>query len=153
MAHGRHSIVTTDILELLKLDPGTRTLGQLLQERQWAAMEIERLRAADARMAAAAVAEPPAQAHLRARTAMRSPALADSAVLRKPAETAAPVAVQAMPPRLLRLRDVQDMVGLSRSTIYQMIARGRFPAGMRVGERARRWPIAEVVAWQEALAR
>jgi hypothetical protein len=25
----------TDTLDLLRLDPGTRTLGQLLQEREW----------------------------------------------------------------------------------------------------------------------
>jgi hypothetical protein len=34
-----------DMLDRLRLDPGSRTLGQLLQERQWALQEITRLRA------------------------------------------------------------------------------------------------------------
>lgn len=34
-----------DMLGRLRLDPGSWTLGQLLQERQWAAQEITRLRA------------------------------------------------------------------------------------------------------------
>jgi hypothetical protein len=33
-----------DMLDLLRADPGTRTLGQLLQEREWAYGEITRLR-------------------------------------------------------------------------------------------------------------
>jgi len=35
----------SDMLERLRDDPGSRTLGQLLQERQWALQEIERLSA------------------------------------------------------------------------------------------------------------
>jgi hypothetical protein len=35
----------TDILQRLRIDPGQRTLGQLLQDREAAALEIERLRA------------------------------------------------------------------------------------------------------------
>ena len=37
-----------DMLERLRTDPGHRTLGELLQDRQWAVQEIERLRAASA---------------------------------------------------------------------------------------------------------
>ena len=33
-----------DMLDRLILDPGTRTLGELLQEREWAVGEIRRLR-------------------------------------------------------------------------------------------------------------
>ena len=35
---------TTDMFEQLKVDPGRRTLGELLQERAWAVQEIARLR-------------------------------------------------------------------------------------------------------------
>ena len=55
------------------------------------------------------------------------------------------------PHQLLRLPEVKLMIGLSRSTIYQMIAAGRFPAAVRVGRRARAWRMAEVVAWLERL--
>ena len=34
--------------------------------------------------------------------------------------------------RLLRLRDVMGIAGLSRVTIYRLIARGEFPVGVRV---------------------
>jgi hypothetical protein len=33
-----------DMLDRLCMDPGTRTLGELMQEREWAAWEIRRLR-------------------------------------------------------------------------------------------------------------
>jgi hypothetical protein len=33
-----------EMLERLRLDPGSRTVGELFQERQWAVQEIERLR-------------------------------------------------------------------------------------------------------------
>ena len=33
-----------DMLDRLGLDPGTRTIGELMQEREWAAGEIRRLR-------------------------------------------------------------------------------------------------------------
>lgn len=36
--------MTLDMLDRLCLDPGTRTLGEFMQEREWAAGEIRRLR-------------------------------------------------------------------------------------------------------------
>jgi hypothetical protein len=36
--------VALDMLDRLCLDPGTRTIGELMQEREWAAWEIRRLR-------------------------------------------------------------------------------------------------------------
>jgi prophage regulatory protein len=57
------------------------------------------------------------------------------------------------PHQLLRLTEVSKMIGLSRSSIYQMIERGRFPAGVHVGARARRWRTGEVVVWLERLGR
>jgi hypothetical protein len=36
--------MTQDMLDLLRLDPGTRTMGELVQEREWAYGEITRLR-------------------------------------------------------------------------------------------------------------
>jgi prophage regulatory protein len=119
------------------MDPGTRTLGELLQERPWAAM-------------VAAAVQPAPRPQTRTVVALTEPARPACEKLFEPVGS---VVVQALPPRLLRLREVQAMVGLARSTIYQMIAAGRFPAGTRVGERARRWPIVEIVAWQDALAR
>ena len=44
-----------------------------------------------------------------------------------------------VPARLLGLREVMRMTGLSRSSIYDLRARGRFPQPVRVTEHAVRW--------------
>lgn len=51
---------------------------------------------------------------------------------------------------LLRLRTVQDLVGLSKSTIYALVARDAFPQPIRRGARCTRWRSADVTAWLQA---
>lgn len=51
------------------------------------------------------------------------------------------------PARLLRMRDVTARCGVSRSTIYQLIAAGSFPAPVKFGERVALWPESVVDAW------
>ncbi len=51
--------------------------------------------------------------------------------------------------RLLRLRDVCDKVGLSRSTVYFLESRGLFPGRVKLG-RATAWSELEVDRWIEA---
>ncbi len=46
--------------------------------------------------------------------------------------------------RLLTVREVSEMTGLSRSTIYSMVAAGDFPKPVRIGARAVRWHENEV---------
>ena len=41
--------------------------------------------------------------------------------------------------RILRRPEVEHMVGLSRSTIYAMMAEGHFPKPVRLGRRAVGW--------------
>lgn len=48
---------------------------------------------------------------------------------------------------ILRLPDVKQKTGQSRSTIYEKIQRGEFPAPVKIGERAVGWVEAEVDAW------
>lgn len=50
-------------------------------------------------------------------------------------------------PQLLRLPDVQAMTALSRSTIYALVAAGKFPRPIRLTERAVRWMSTEVETW------
>ncbi|MCJ7453636.1 MAG: AlpA family transcriptional regulator [Steroidobacteraceae bacterium] len=127
-----------DMLDRVRTDPGHRTLGELLQERQWALQEIERLRAR--------VVAPPDRRHV-----VEPVAVSERPRVPKPA--AAPLEAPAVSPhQLLRLPAVQKMIGLSRSTIYQMIERGRFPPGVRLGARARGWRMGDVVAWSERLS-
>ncbi|MBA6413970.1 AlpA family phage regulatory protein [Parahaliea sp. F7430] len=52
-------------------------------------------------------------------------------------------------PRLIRLREVRDLTGLSRSYIYALAADGRFPKSVALvpGGSSRAWVEAEVTAW------
>lgn len=120
-----------EMLERLRLDPGSRTVGELFQERQWAVQEIERLRDLGSREAS---------------TSARCVAAGQSPQDGSSRRTGSTSAIQ-----LLKLADVRDMVGLSQSTIYMKIAQGQFPPGIRVSDRARRWRLADIVAWQEKL--
>lgn len=59
----------------------------------------------------------------------------------------ASVGWQTMVDRMLRLRAVTQITSLSKSTIYRFIDDGRFPKGVKLGERAVGWPEGEVRAW------
>lgn len=54
-----------------------------------------------------------------------------------------------MSERILRRREVEARVGLARSTIYEMVFRGDFPAPIKLGARAVGWVEAEVAQWLE----
>jgi prophage regulatory protein len=51
--------------------------------------------------------------------------------------------------RLIRLREVRDLTGLSRSYIYALAADGRFPKSVSLvpGGSSRAWVEAEVLDW------
>jgi len=117
-----------DVLARLSLDAGTRTLGELIQERQLAISEILRLRAL---------------VHERGETDRPTPDIS----LRSSAE---------LPPQrslgdLLTLKDVCTLVSLSRSTIYGLVKAGKFPAPLQVSRRSVRWRRIEVERWQSNL--
>ena len=48
---------------------------------------------------------------------------------------------------ILRMPDVKERTGLSSSTIYAMMAEGRFPRPLRIGIRAVGWPSDVVDGW------
>ena len=53
--------------------------------------------------------------------------------------------------RIVRLKDVQRMTGLSRSTIYAQIAKGNFPKQVRLTEaRSVGWHESAVIQWIES---
>jgi prophage regulatory protein len=52
-----------------------------------------------------------------------------------------------MQTRVMRRPEVLKIVGLSRATIYQMMAEGRFPKPIKVGLRAVAWREADIEAW------
>ena len=51
--------------------------------------------------------------------------------------------------RLIRRPVVEHLTGLSRSSIYAMIANGAFPAQIKIGIRAVGWRQSEIEAWIE----
>jgi prophage regulatory protein len=52
--------------------------------------------------------------------------------------------------QLIRLPQVRQNVGLSRSEIYRLISLNRFPRPVPLGERAVAWDAHEVQRWIEA---
>jgi prophage regulatory protein len=123
--------IMQSLIERLRSDLGKKTFGELVQEREAAAFEIEKL----TRELAQHRAPPPVPHQSRpARATVPRPAIER--------QTGSRI--------LLRLRDVCEMVGLSRSTIYSAMANGRFPRAIRVGARSVRWRSADVGAWLAA---
>jgi prophage regulatory protein len=59
----------------------------------------------------------------------------------------------ARPPcRLIRLKEVQHRVGLSRSTIYKWMSEGRFPKSRSIGPKCAVWIEAEIDYWVVSLS-
>ena len=52
-----------------------------------------------------------------------------------------------MQPRILRRSEIETVIGLSRSGIYNMMAEGTFPKPMRLGRRAVGWLESDVTDW------
>ncbi len=50
-------------------------------------------------------------------------------------------------PRLLRLPDVSRATGLARSSLYDLMAAGRFPRPVALTSTARAWLESEVMEW------
>lgn len=52
-----------------------------------------------------------------------------------------------MTDKILRCREVQHAIGLSRSTIYRMVERGDFPQPQKLGLRAIGWRESAIQSW------
>jgi len=52
-----------------------------------------------------------------------------------------------MADQILRRRAVENYTGLSRSTIYAMMAEGAFPRPVKIGRRAVGWRESDIAAW------
>jgi prophage regulatory protein len=55
-----------------------------------------------------------------------------------------------MTERIFRRPDVEAIVGLGRSTIYDLMARGLFPRPVRLGDRAVGWRESDIHKWLES---
>ena len=52
--------------------------------------------------------------------------------------------------RLLRRRQVEEITGLSRSSIYRLMQDGEFPRPVKVGPAAVRWRASDITTWLES---
>jgi predicted DNA-binding transcriptional regulator AlpA len=120
-----------DIIDRLRIDPGKRTLGELLRDREAALYEIQRLRADIERLRT-----------LHTRKKPESETLPDTATRQSVLG----------PGILLRLTDVCELLSIPRSTVYKKMSEGTFPSPVRIGERAIRWRVEDIEAWRGALA-
>ena len=50
--------------------------------------------------------------------------------------------------RFLRRREVEELCGINRTTLYEMIKRNQFPKQVRLNPGNVRWSLHEVQAWQ-----
>ena len=53
--------------------------------------------------------------------------------------------------RLIRLDDVLRICGVSKAHVYRLVAKDEFPAPVRVGPRAARWKLSEILEWMDGL--
>jgi prophage regulatory protein len=120
--------VTTDILDRLQIDPGHRTVGELIQERAAAAHEIRMLRAEILKL--------------------RGVRDRGGAVPAFPVSSEKSAAVSRQ--LLIGLADLSEQLSVARSTIYRWLSEGKFPQPVRIGDRAVRWRVADVQAWCSA---
>ena len=53
--------------------------------------------------------------------------------------------------KLLRRREVEEITGMSRSSIYRLMKAREFPRGVRIGSKVVRWRLSEIMAWLKSL--
>ena len=51
---------------------------------------------------------------------------------------------------MIKLKEVQKMTSLSRSSIYAYIDKGIFPTQVKLGARSVAWKNEEIIAWMES---
>jgi len=120
------------LTERLRTDFGRKTLGELIQEREAAAFEIERLTQELGRF--------------RSSQAPKVKSATSMAATPSPSLRIEPRA-ESNRSELLRLKEVCQIVGLARSTIYLAITKGSFPRPVQVGARAVRWRSSDISGW------
>ena len=54
-----------------------------------------------------------------------------------------------MAERLLRRREVEQLTGLKRSTIYELVAAGDYPKPVPISAQAVAWGESEITNWQK----
>ncbi|MFA9459909.1 helix-turn-helix transcriptional regulator [Thiohalorhabdus sp. Cl-TMA] len=58
-----------------------------------------------------------------------------------------PTPIEQAEKRVLRLREVSDRYGLSRSTVYRLMGQGKFPKPIQLGPQAVAWRVEDLEEW------
>lgn len=116
-----------DIVDLLRADPGRFTLGELIQQREAALNEIIDLRKKCRQWPTDPTIRAEALGGSGANSELTAPAL--------------------RPGMLVSAKELKSILGVGHSTIYKMVAEGRFPRQTRIGPRASRWRSDDVIEW------
>lgn len=58
-----------------------------------------------------------------------------------------PTAPAAVKDRLLRLHDVEKLVGCGKSTVYGLMAAGKFPKNIKITRRLSCWKESDIQSW------
>jgi prophage regulatory protein len=67
-----------------------------------------------------------------------------------PQATATPATAEAKPDRLIRLEELETLVSLKKSSIYNLMRAGKFVKPIRLSSRCTAWSYAAVQAWIQA---
>lgn len=68
-----------------------------------------------------------------------------------PAGHAGPAAIEGQLGQLLSIKEVVRVTGISRSTIYRLLAAKRFPRPLKISPRRVGWPSGDLTQWLQAL--
>ena len=68
------------------------------------------------------------------------------------APAAQPIPVVQPRDRLIRISEVCHLTGLGKTSIYDLMKKGRFPVRIKFSARAAMWPESAVMAWIQATA-
>lgn len=49
--------------------------------------------------------------------------------------------------KLIRMKQLQEMVGFKKSTIYKFMQEQRFPKPVQIGKRAVAWRLSDIQSW------
>ncbi len=122
------SAVRNDIIDRLSIDPGRITLGQLLQDREAALIEIKRLcnlvsNLQNARRNGVSTTE-------------------EISKTTKGMDTGSTG-------KLITISELCDLLRIARSTFYHLRTETGFPRPLKFAGRTVRYPLNEILAWQE----
>lgn len=53
---------------------------------------------------------------------------------------------------LVSIKEVIEIVGLSKATIYRKIAIGKFPDSKKIGAKTVRWAVTDIESWLDGLS-